>query len=105
MRQYCLWVLIVATYAGNEQSASAASGSAPTKPNILFLFSDQHNARCLGVAGHPDVKTPNLDSLAQEGVRMTRAFCQNPICTPSRDISAPRIVTPDQSLLDPGAKS
>jgi len=54
------------------------------QPNILFIISDQHNAKCLGVSGHPDVKTPNLDTLAQEGVRFTNAITQNPICTPSR---------------------
>ena len=54
------------------------------QPNILFILSDQHNARCLGVAGHQVVKTPNLDRLAGEGVRFAKAICQNPICTPSR---------------------
>ena len=54
------------------------------KPNILFLFSDQHNARCLSCAGHPDVKTPALDKLAAQGIRFTNAYTNNPICTPSR---------------------
>lgn len=54
------------------------------KPNILFLFSDQHNARCLSCACHPDVKTPNLDRLAAGGTRFENAYCQNPVCTPSR---------------------
>jgi arylsulfatase A-like enzyme len=54
------------------------------KPNVLFIFSDQHNARCLSSAGHPDVKTPVLDKLASAGMRFENAYCQNPICTPSR---------------------
>ncbi len=54
------------------------------RPNVLFLFSDQHNARCLSCYEHPDVKTPNLDRLASEGTRFTNAYCNNPICTPSR---------------------
>lgn len=53
-------------------------------PNVLFLFSDQHNAKVLGHAGHPNVRTPNLDRLASAGVRFTNAITQNPICTPSR---------------------
>jgi choline-sulfatase/uncharacterized sulfatase len=53
-------------------------------PNVLFILADQHNAKCLGVAGHPDVRTPNLDRLAAEGVRFTNCLPQNPICTPSR---------------------
>jgi choline-sulfatase/uncharacterized sulfatase len=54
------------------------------RPNILFLFSDQHNARCLSCADHPEVQTPHLDRLAAEGVRFGNAYTQNPICTPSR---------------------
>jgi arylsulfatase A-like enzyme len=53
-------------------------------PNILIVKSDQHNARCLGVNGHPQVRTPHLDALAGDGVHFTRAFVQNPICSPSR---------------------
>jgi arylsulfatase len=54
------------------------------RPNILFILSDQHNAKCMGTAGHPLVQTPNLDRLAAEGVRFTSAITQSPICTPSR---------------------
>lgn len=54
------------------------------KPNILFILSDQHHAKVLGCKGHPDVKTPNLDRMAAEGVRFENAITQNPICTPSR---------------------
>ena len=54
------------------------------RPNILFILSDQHNAKLLGHKGHPDVQTPNLDRMAAEGVRFDNAITQNPICTPSR---------------------
>ena len=54
------------------------------KPNILFVISDQHNAKVLEHKGYPDVKTPNMDRLAAEGVRFDNAITQNPICTPSR---------------------
>ena len=56
----------------------------PKRPNILFLVSDQHQARLLGCAGHESVKTPNLDKLAARGVLCHRAYTTNPICTPSR---------------------
>jgi choline-sulfatase/uncharacterized sulfatase len=55
-----------------------------SRPNILFILSDQHNAKILGHKGHPDAKTPNIDRLAREGVRFDNAIAQNPICTPSR---------------------
>lgn len=54
------------------------------KPNILWVMTDQHNANCMGNAGHPNVKTPALDSLAQGGIKFDNAFCNNPICSPSR---------------------
>lgn len=60
-------------------------GNQVKKPkNILILYSDQHSARALGCYGNTQVKTPWLDKLAQEGVRMNHAYTQNPICTPSR---------------------
>ncbi len=54
------------------------------RPNVLFIIADQHNAKCLAHKGHPDVRTPNLDRLAAEGVRFDNCITQNPICTPSR---------------------
>ncbi len=36
----------------------------PDRPNVLFILSDQHNAKVLGCQGHPDVRTPHLDRLA-----------------------------------------
>lgn len=55
-----------------------------SRPNILIIKSDQHNARCMGANGHSQIRTPNLDALARCGVNFKRAFVQNPICTPSR---------------------
>jgi arylsulfatase len=54
------------------------------KPNILFIFADQHRHDILGCAGHPLVQTPHIDAIASEGVRFTRTWCQSPICQPSR---------------------
>lgn len=56
----------------------------PARPNILFLCSDQHQADALGAAGHPDVRTPNLDRLANASTRFRRAYCQSPVCVASR---------------------
>ncbi len=54
------------------------------RPNVLFILADQHNAKVLGHKVHPNVRTPNLDRMAQEGVRFENAITQNCICTPSR---------------------
>jgi choline-sulfatase len=53
-------------------------------PNILFLFSDQHRGDWLSCAGHPYALTPNLDRLAAAGTRFTQAYCNYPLCGPSR---------------------
>jgi arylsulfatase A-like enzyme len=54
------------------------------QPNVLWLMSDQHNANCTGYMGHPNVRTPNLDRIAENGVNFTRMYANNPICSPSR---------------------
>ncbi len=54
------------------------------KPNVLFLFSDQHSARTLGCYGNDEIRTPYLDKLASKGALLTNTYCNNPICTPSR---------------------
>ena len=52
--------------------------------NILVICSDQHNPLMSGYRSHPYVKTPNLDRLAESGTYFTRAYCNHPLCTPSR---------------------
>lgn len=54
------------------------------QPNILVIQSDQHRRDCLGVNGHPQVRTPYLDALAASGVNTTHAFCPTPVCVPTR---------------------
>ena len=64
---------------------AAAHAAAPVSDvNVLVLMTDEHNPRIMGCAGDPLVKTPTLDNLAATGVRFTAAYCQNPVCTPSR---------------------
>ena len=54
------------------------------QPNILLIMTDQMRGDCMGTAGHPDVKTPNLDHLAACGVRYTNAYTACPSCIPAR---------------------
>jgi len=54
------------------------------RPNTLLVHSDQHRYDCLGVNGHPVVKTPNMDRLAAEGMNFTHAFTPIPLCVPER---------------------
>ncbi len=52
--------------------------------NLLVIMSDEHQARAMGCAGHPFVQTPNLDALAERGLRFTDAYTPSPICVPAR---------------------
>ncbi len=62
------------------------------RPNILFIFSDDHATHAIGAYGpkhnnpelHKYVKTPHLDQLAEQGMLFANVFCGNSICGPSR---------------------
>lgn len=78
------WLLLAA---GLALGAGPAPG-ADRPPNVLFIISDGLLVD-LGCYGHPAARTPNLDRLAAEGVRFDRAYCQYPLCGPSRSSPPP----------------
>lgn len=55
-----------------------------SRGNLLVILSDEHQARAMGCAGHPFVKTPNLDALAARGTRFSNCVTPSPICVPAR---------------------
>jgi choline-sulfatase len=55
-----------------------------TRPNLLYIHTDQHNPYVTGCYGDPLVQTPNLDRLAQGGALFSNVYCNSPICVPSR---------------------
>ncbi|MDO5417474.1 MAG: arylsulfatase [Lachnospiraceae bacterium] len=54
------------------------------KPNVLLIMTDEMRGDCLGIAGHPDVKTPYLDTLAAKGIYFPNAYSACPSCVPAR---------------------
>ena len=65
----------------SEQSKSTITGS---KPNILIVLCDDLGYGDLSCYGHPHIKTPNLDKLAAEGMKLTDCYAAAPVCSPSR---------------------
>src|SRR4026209_1608107 len=64
--------------------AVTAPAETQSRPNIIFIMSDDHAAHAISAYGSVINQTPNLDRLAKEGMRFDRAFVVNSICTPSR---------------------
>ena len=54
------------------------------RSNVLIIISDEHRKDAMGCAGHPIVKTPNLDALAARGAHFTNAYTPSPMCVPTR---------------------
>lgn len=63
--------LIVSTHVANQ-------------PNILWICTDQQRADTIGALGNKHVRTPHIDALVEQGTAFTHAYCQSPVCTPSR---------------------
>lgn len=77
MREFAMLAVLGAMAAGAAEPAP--------KPNVLLIYTDDHGWADLGAQGvDQDIRTPNLDRLAAEGVRFTRGYVTAPQCTPSR---------------------
>src|SRR5262245_782710 len=63
---------------------ASTAALAAERPNVVFVLTDDQRWDCLGIAGHPHLKTPNIDRLAKEGVYFKNAFCTTSLCSPSR---------------------
>ena len=83
-----VWGLLVLGFCFSYSSPSLAdepnSSSAESKPNIVFIFADDWGWGDLGCHGHPYVKTPNIDRLAQAGTDFHRFTVASGVCSPSR---------------------
>jgi choline-sulfatase len=65
-------------------SSAEQVSQSPAGPNLLLIVADDHAAWTLGIDGDPRQATPNLDALARQGALFKRAYCNSPVCTPSR---------------------
>ncbi|MBC8231785.1 sulfatase-like hydrolase/transferase [bacterium] len=60
------------------------SNNEQTHPNVIIIMSDDQGAWAMGCAGNSEIRTPNLDRLAAEGIRFSNFFCASPVCSPAR---------------------
>ncbi len=74
-----IWAQCLALFASPAQTEPVTA-----RPNILILLSDDQGYADLGVQGSKDIPTPNIDSLAHQGVRCTEGYVSSPMCSPSR---------------------
>ncbi len=57
---------------------------AAEKPNIVFILADDMGLWAAHTYGNPEIVTPNIDKLADEGIKFNNAFCNTPVCSASR---------------------
>src|SRR5262245_59336296 len=78
----CLWAT---TVIGCLALTAPSAAQAPTRPpNILLILSDDQGYADAGCQGSKDIPTPNIDSLARNGIRFTSGYGSGPYCSPTR---------------------
>ena len=75
----CLWLTLA-------QALLLAAPAEQSRPNILFIFSDDHATGAISAYGSRLIQTPNIDRIAREGALFRNCFCTNSICGPSRAV-------------------
>lgn len=69
---------------GTDENARKPGGAMSSfKPNLIFVMTDDQGYGDVGYMGHPEIKTPNIDEMAQNGLRLDR-FYASPVCSPTR---------------------
>ena len=72
------------TVGGCSLSQLAIANSKDKRPNIVVIFTDDQGYGDLGCYGHPTIKTPNIDAMANDGIRFTDFYSTSSVCSPSR---------------------
>ena len=75
-----------ATWAANDRSVGKQipGNRHIARTNVIFILADDMGVWAAGTYGNPEIHTPNIDKLADEGLKFTNAFCNTPVCSASR---------------------
>ncbi len=85
MRQRIVGQMLRSMLAVALLTLCACARDIPVKhPNIIYIYTDQQSASMMSAAGNPYLKTPAMDYIAENGIRFTRAYTTNPVCSPAR---------------------
>ncbi|MDX1947061.1 MAG: sulfatase [Pirellulaceae bacterium] len=98
-------LLLLVLLAAASCFAPGSAGAAEARPNILFIFSDDHAYQAISAYGSNRNQTPNIDRLAKEGMRFDRAFVTNSICGPSRAVVLTGKYSHLNGFIDNGANA
>lgn len=82
-RNFCVTLVAVVATVALARCAAAVEPQGK-RPNIVFIYTDDQAPSAIGLAGHPQVKTPHLDALFRQGAWLKNAFTTTPVCSPSR---------------------
>ncbi|WP_221409112.1 sulfatase family protein [Reichenbachiella versicolor] len=87
MKYYILLIALLIS-ASCSQIKESGQENVPEigRPNIILFVSDDHGTDAIGAYGNPVIQTPNMDKLAEEGVRFTNAYCTSASCAASRSV-------------------
>ncbi len=80
----CLQLLSIPLLGFSQEDPEGKGDEPSERPNVLFILTDDQRWDALSLAGHPHLKTPNIDRIGREGVYFRNAFCTTSLCSPSR---------------------
>ncbi|MBT6167147.1 MAG: sulfatase-like hydrolase/transferase, partial [Verrucomicrobia bacterium] len=78
------YILVLFAFFFGQSSSSLFADQNSPRPNVVFILTDDQRSDALGCMGHPHLKTPHIDRLAQEGLLFKNHFCTTSLCSPSR---------------------
>ncbi|MDE7443674.1 MAG: sulfatase-like hydrolase/transferase, partial [Muribaculaceae bacterium] len=84
MRNSTYWWLPVAAVAGLSSCTQAKSTEEQRRPNIIFMMTDDHTTQAMSCYGGNLLRTPNMDRIAADGIRLDRCYAVNALSGPSR---------------------